>query len=119
MARRRPCLRPEVQLHVVLDNTHVLSPKFIDLVECVRDTGSIAAASRNLGISYKRAWHLLTSLNPVFANPIVTMQTGGIRGGGAVLTELGTQVLDAYRSLEQAAATAGSHDLQTIRRALV
>ena len=61
--------------------------------------GSLSEAARRLHFSYRRAWMLLESMNRRWPKPLVKTTTGGLRGGGAQITELGLQVLRAYRDL--------------------
>jgi N-terminal domain of molybdenum-binding protein len=86
----------------------MLGPGKADLLEQIRETGSIAAAGRMMGMSYKRAWSLVEELNAAYRAPLVESARGGQRGGGAWLTETGAQVLAHYRALEAEAADAGA-----------
>jgi len=79
-----------------------------ELLEGIRDTGSIAAAGRRMGMSYKRAWSLVEEMNASFAAPLVASARGGPGGGGAHLTEAGAAVLDHYRAVVAAAENAGA-----------
>ncbi|MDE2515155.1 MAG: LysR family transcriptional regulator [Rhodospirillales bacterium] len=107
-----------LHVRVVLDGAVVLGPGKADLLDGIAATGSIAAAGRRMGMSYKRAWMLAESLNAMFAGPLIDAAKGGAGGGGAALTPLGQRVLDAYRRLEQAAERAGAAELTAMRRAL-
>jgi molybdate transport system regulatory protein len=81
------------------------------LLELVQEQGSISAAGRAMGMSYRRAWVLVEELNGMFRAPLVVAQSGGAKGGGAVLTPTGQEVLRLYRALEaQAAVEHGSLD---------
>jgi len=71
----------------------------IRLLEAVRDHGSISAAARALGITYKTAWDGIDALNNLFDRPLVVAQPGGRRGGGAVVTPNGAAVIAAYGQL--------------------
>lgn len=93
-------------------------PGKADLLTAIAETGSIAAAGRQLGMSYKRAWNLVEALNAMFRGALVDAAKGGAHGGGAVLTPLGAKILAAYRTLEAASAQAGRSPLAVIRRAL-
>lgn len=76
----------------------------IRLLEAIRDHGSIAAAGRAMGLSYKGAWEAATALNNLFARPLVVARPGGRHGGGAELTAQGLAVITAFRRLEGALA---------------
>src|SRR5215475_7182258 len=69
------------------------------LLESIRDTGSISAAARDMGMSYKRAWVLLDSINQAFTDPVATAAPGGAGGGGARLTTFGADLLERYHRI--------------------
>ena len=69
----------------------------IQLLEAIRRNGSISKAAKVLGLSYKAAWDAVIAMNNLFPSPLVERQTGGKRGGGAVLTPRGETVLKAMR----------------------
>ncbi|MBX6322032.1 MAG: LysR family transcriptional regulator [Rhodospirillaceae bacterium] len=77
-----------------------LGPGKIELLEHIRDTGSISAAGRMMRMSYKRAWLLVDSLNQAFRRPVVVAQHGGKAGGGAALTPFGAELVARYRRVE-------------------
>lgn len=86
----------------------MVGPGKAELLQRIGETGSIAAAGRAMGMSYKRAWQLVETMNTTFAEPVVTSVRGGARGGGATLTETGAEVLAAYlHAVEAASAAAG------------
>src|SRR6476469_3762407 len=88
-----------VRLRVRLGPGIDLGPGKADLLEGVRDTGSIAAAGRRMRMSYKRAWQLVDELNGLFDEPLVAASKGGAHGGGAALTRRGKDVLARYRRM--------------------
>lgn len=67
-----------------------------------------------MGMSYKRAWYLIDTMNHYFTEPLVVSVKGGKAGGGAQLTDTGKAALDAYRKAEHAA----SHAAQAALKAL-
>ena len=71
----------------------------VDLLAAIAQTGSIAAAGRLMGMSYRRAWLLVETMNSCFREPLVVSVKGGKQGGGAHLTPMGQQVLELYRSM--------------------
>ena len=95
-----------------------LGPGKTRLMELIAETGSISAAGRAMGMSYRRAWLLVDALNAAFAEPLVAKQTGGSGGGGAALTRLGREVVQRYRRIERRAASAGRADLEALTAAL-
>jgi molybdate transport system regulatory protein len=98
---------PELKLRILFDGAMV-GPGKAQLLEHIRDTGSIAAAGRRMDMSYKRAWTLVEEMNSAFRQPLVSSSRGGAGGGGAQLTDAGLEVLGLYaeavRCAEQAAA---------------
>lgn len=97
---------PSLRIRIVFDETAMIGPGKAELLERIGRTGSIAAAGREMGMSYKRAWMLVETLNAMFREPLVESTRGGPGGGGANLTETGRQVLDLYRELQRDAASA-------------
>ncbi|RBI86827.1 ModE family transcriptional regulator [Rhodosalinus halophilus] len=93
----------------------MLGPGKADLLERIRDTGSIAGAGRAMAMSYKRAWSLVEELNAAFREPLVERARGGAGGGGARLTPAGAAVLAHYRKLEAITAEAGAAEIEAIR----
>jgi molybdate transport system regulatory protein len=69
-----------------------------------------------MGMSYKRAWVLLDSINQAFTEPVVTAAPGGAGGGGAVLTPFGAEVLERYRRILDHAASTADDDLRALAR---
>jgi molybdate transport system regulatory protein len=95
---------PRVRIRI--GDEMVLGPGKVDLLESIGRTGSISAAGRELGMSYRRAWLLADALNHMFPEPLVTASPGGSRGGGAKLTDYGRGVAAAYRRVEKRARAA-------------
>jgi molybdate transport system regulatory protein len=89
-----------VSIRVDLPNSDRIGPGKVALLEAIRDTGSISAAARRLGMSYRRAWLLVEEINAALAKPAVAAATGGRQGGGAVLTAVGERVVALYRAIE-------------------
>ncbi|MBZ9560153.1 MULTISPECIES: winged helix-turn-helix domain-containing protein [unclassified Modicisalibacter] len=92
---------PTFQLRLVADKDVVIGPGKADLLEAIDRSGSIASASRELGMSYKKAWQLIETMNRHFATPLIDTRMGGSQHGGATLTPLGREVIDHYRALER------------------
>jgi molybdate transport system regulatory protein len=81
-------------------------------LQSINETGSIAAAGRRMGI--KRAWYLIDTLNAYFKEPVVVSIKGGVKGGGASLTETGKAVLAHYQSMQRKAEVAADGDLKKL-----
>ncbi|MCR9145671.1 MAG: LysR family transcriptional regulator [Rhodobacteraceae bacterium] len=105
---------PRLRIRIVFDADEMIGPGKADLLERIDRCGSIAAAGREMGMSYKRAWELIGTLNAMFRAPLVESTRGGPGGGGAVLTDLGREVVAQYRAFEEEAAAAGAARLATL-----
>jgi len=108
---------PRIRIRVQLGDLPLFGPGKAALLGAIADAGSIAGAARNLGMSYRRAWLLVDSMNRNFTGPLVTASPGGRGVGGARVTELGRRVLAAYQAVEADAARAAGRsltDLQTM-----
>lgn len=93
-----------------------VGPGKADLLRAIAQAGSIAGAARALGMTYKRAWLLVATLNAGFCQPLVSRAVGGRGGGGARLTELGEAVLRSYAKVERACQKAAATELLVISR---
>lgn len=93
-----------------------LGPGKVALLEAIGREGSISAAARAIGMSYRRAWELVEEVNTTFSGPAVAASPGGRRGGGAVLTPLGQELIAAFRAIEEAAAHAAEAHLAALAR---
>ncbi|MET4105203.1 winged helix-turn-helix domain-containing protein [Hymenobacter sp. UYP22] len=72
----------------------------LELLRQIQQHGSISKAAQEMGMSYKRAWDLVSSLNAQSARPLVLTQTGGKRGGGTVVTPEGEALIAEFESLQ-------------------
>lgn len=90
---------PRLRLRIRFGGDDFIGPGKVELLERIAATGSIAAASREMGLSYKRAWSMIETLNAMFDQPLVDSARGGPGKGGAVLTERGRDVLGAYQAI--------------------
>ena len=97
-ADKNVLLKPRVRLQ--LGDEVALGPGKAELLMLVEETGSISAAARRMGMSYRRAWLLVETMNRCFASPLVETAQGGKGGGGAGVSELGRRVLVLYQQME-------------------
>jgi molybdate transport system regulatory protein len=109
----------KLSFRIDFDDATRLGPGKIRLLELIGECGSISAAGRGMGMSYRRAWLLVDSLNRSFKEPLVLTQLGGSGGGGAALSELGQAVVATYRAMEQEIAVAVADRIALLERALV
>ncbi|MCB6178366.1 LysR family transcriptional regulator [Rhodobacter sp. Har01] len=111
----QPDLPARLRIRIHFGDSWMMGPGKAELLERIARTGSIAAAGREMGMSYKRAWMLTETLNAMFQAPLVDSTRGGPGGGGAVLTKTGQQVLAQYRAFESQAALAGAEALAALK----
>lgn len=104
---------PRLFLRVFFDGL-MLGPGKVELLEHIRTQGSIAAAGREMGMSYRRAWSLIEEMNAAFTEPVVISTRGGPGGGGAEVTPAGEAVIARYHALHNAALAAGKDDLAAL-----
>ena len=105
-----------VRISIVFESGARIGPGKAKLLESIRDTGSISAAAREMGMDYKRAWTLLNSMNEAFTEPVVSAAPGGARGGGATLTEFGAEVLERYRRVQEQSEKLAADDMAALKR---
>ncbi|MBI1172917.1 LysR family transcriptional regulator [bacterium] len=113
-----PARPTRLRLRILFGEDAMLGPGKAELLERIRDTGSISAAGRDMAMSYKRAWMLVEEMNAAFRAPLVESSRGGSGGGGARVTEAGLAVLRLYRSIEETAALAGAAQIAELRAML-
>lgn len=109
---------PAPRLRILLGSAIAIGPGKADLLEAIDRCGSISAAARALGMSYRRAWLLTDTMNRCFREDLITAAPGGRRGGGAALTPLGREVLARYRDMEAKAAASLAAEMASFRELL-
>jgi molybdate transport system regulatory protein len=95
-----------------------IGPGKVALLEAIARTGSITAAARTLGMSYRRAWLLVDETNRCLLRPAVQAAAGGRHGGGTVLTPTGVELVRRYRALERETEMAVARQLRPMLRSL-
>lgn len=93
-----------------------IGPGKIELLEAIDREGSISAAARTLGMSYRRAWDLVDALNGLVGASVIAASAGGRRGGGATLTDAGRRLVADYRAIERVAQRAAEPVLAALLR---
>ncbi|EKF61533.1 putative ModE family transcriptional regulator [Agrobacterium albertimagni AOL15] len=102
---------PRFRFRLLLGQSIAVGPGKADLLAAIAETGSISAAGRSMGMSYKKAWHLVDTMNKCFKTPLIETSKGGKGYGGATLTPLGQEVLSRYRAIEAKAFAAVTDEL--------
>ncbi len=111
-------MKTSIQFRVRLyrDDDIALGPGKVRLLEMIDEAGSISAAARELGMSYRRAWQLVEEMNRSLVEPAVATAKGGVKGGGAGLTTTGRTIVRSYRAMEEAARRAAATEIDTLTR---
>ena len=112
--RREPVAR--FRLRVTAGEVIAVGPGKIDLLEAIAQTGSITAAAKSIGMSYRRAWILVDQINACLRQPAVASAQGGERGGGSRLTVAGQALVEHYRRIEGRAAEACADEIAALLR---
>ncbi len=107
-------MKRRLKLRIRLCAFAALGPGKIALLQAVSHTGSISAAARDQGMSYRRAWLLLDEMNRALTQPVVQTQAGGSHGGGAQLTPAGERLIVLYRQIEEKAERAIQTELDEL-----
>lgn len=102
------------RLRIRQDDRIAIGPGKVALLEAIQQHGSISAAARSLGMSYRRAWVLIDELNQALAVPATASEQGGQRGGGSALTPVGDEIIRLYRNIERDAYQACAADIGTL-----
>ena len=109
---------PGLMLRILAKDHPAMGPGKAQLVALIDSTGSISAAAREIGMSYRRAWQLVDALNASFREPVVLTAVGGKRGGGAVVTEFGRDLVARFRAMEDKASAAIATDVERFTKQL-
>ncbi len=110
--------KPAPRLRILFGEAIAIGPGKAQLLEAIGETGSISAAARSMGMSYRRAWLLVDTMNHCFREPLVATALGGKGGGGAQVTDLGREVLRRYRAMERTAAEAVAAEMAELTELL-
>lgn len=100
------------RLRIQLGHAIAMGPGKVQLLEAIAETGSISAAARQMGMSYRRAWLLVDTMNQCFKAPLVNTATGGKGGGGARITSFGEEVLARYQRMQRIASEAVAEEME-------
>ncbi|MFZ5724574.1 MAG: winged helix-turn-helix domain-containing protein [Pseudomonadota bacterium] len=113
--------RPELKIRarITVGEEIAFGPGKAELLAAIADCGSISAAGRQLGMSYRRAWLLVDTMNRCFREPLVLAATGGRQGGGAQLSPLGEAVLAQYRALQSDIERAAAPHFTALKKSLL
>jgi molybdate transport system regulatory protein len=97
------------------DGTRI-GPGKVLLLETIGETGSISAAARTTGISYRKTWLLIEELNKSLKQPVVRTKSGGATRGGAEVTKYDREIIAIYRSIESRSQREAASGLRKLRK---
>jgi molybdate transport system regulatory protein len=109
---------PGLMLRILAKDHPAMGPGKAQLVELIDSTGSISAAAREMGMSYRRAWQLVDAMNSSFTEPVVLTAVGGKSGGGAVVTEFGREMVARFRAIEEKVSAVIAEEVRGFNRHL-
>jgi len=107
---------PAIRFRIDFAANTWVGPGKIELLEAIRHHGSLSQGARSLGMSYRRAWLLIDSLNSCFREPVTRATVGGKGGGGVQITAFGESLIKSYRDLDHDIALAAARRLPSIAR---
>lgn len=108
----------KITARVIAKGERAFGPGKADLLERIASEGSISKAAKSMEMSYSRAWQLVDAMNQSFRKPLVESTAGGKKGGGAVLTKLGEEVLSQFRKMEAQLTTSADAYLAEFEKRL-
>ena len=109
---------PAPRLRILLGREIAIGPGKAELLRLIEEMGSISAAAREMGMSYRRAWTLVETMNGAFREPVVEAATGGRGGGGAQVTDFGREALKRYRAMEEKAVSSVTAEMDAFSELL-
>lgn len=101
----------KIKIQIYCGDEIAMGPGKADLLDAIVGEGSISAAGRKLGMSYRRCWLLVDAMNRCWDAPLVATSSEG-----AKLTERGVMVLRDYRALQERVEGAGARDGKALER---
>jgi molybdate transport system regulatory protein len=108
-----------LSIRIDFEGAEAFGPGKVRLLELIGEQGSIRGAAAAMSMSYRHAWLLLQAVEDTFGAPVISTATGGAKGGGAKLTELGKTVVARYRAIEAQAAQAAAGELTELSKAAI
>jgi len=109
---------PGLTLRIIARGQPAMGPGKAELVSQIEASGSISAAARAMGMSYRRAWLLVEAINASYTEAVVLTAIGGKRGGGAKVTDFGRRLVAEFRAMEDKASAVIADDLARFRKHL-
>ena len=88
-------------------------PGVCELLERIRETGSIQAAAARMELSYTKAWKILNRAEQELGTSLITRVSGGRNGGSSTLTPAGEEAVKNFREMEGKLAAYADELLET------
>jgi len=88
-------------LWVECENERFFGPGRVELLQRIDQTGSIRQAAADMGMSYKKAWEMIATVNKQAVRPLVVPQVGGKKGGGSVITDEARELIAWHAQLRR------------------
>ena len=88
-------------LLIECDGERFFGPGRAELLELIDETGSLNQAAKQMRMSYKKAWEMISKLNVQSVQPLVILKTGGEKGGGSVITAEARELITSHRLLRK------------------
>ena len=89
------------RIWIEAENHVLLGEGRVQLLKAIETEGSLSKAAKTLGLSYKKAWSLIDSVNKSAKKPVTINSTGGKGGGGAELTDYGKQLIAVFEEINK------------------
>lgn len=109
----------KIKIQIFCGREIAMGPGKADLLDAIRTHGSISAAGRAMGMSYRRAWLLVDVMNRCWQDRLVATITGGGRERGAHVTATGEAILSAYRAMQAATDDAAARHMTGVLGSLL
>jgi molybdate transport system regulatory protein len=109
-----PTPLPHLWVKIDLGNARQVGPGKIALLRLVGERRSIAAAAREMKMSYRRAWLLIDELNTIFGQPVLVTHVGGRSFGGAELTPFGLRLIERFEAITRRTEEAAREELAAL-----
>lgn len=89
------------RIWIEVDGEMLLGEGRVRLLKAIAESGSLTQAAKSLGMSYKKAWSLMDAVNSRAKKPVIATSIGGKKGGGTILTDYGTSLIETYDRLNE------------------
>jgi molybdate transport system regulatory protein len=88
-------------LWIECEKERFFGPGRVELLQRIDQTGSIRQAAADMGMSYKKAWEMISVVNEQAIRPLVVAKVGGEKGGGSVITDEARELITFHAQLRE------------------